>query len=148
MRQPWHRGRQFNLPSVTLFVLFERAGSFVMRRGPSLARIGLFYFRHNANSVRGNAQKAPRGTFFFVCLLVFFCLFVCPWCRQKAALRGGGGGRATRWRDNVTLCCTDAPFITSVTTANSKRPSAAAWNSPIYRGSRPITPAWPQLMPD
>lgn len=138
MRQPWHRGRQFNLPSVTLFVLFERADSFVMRRRPSLARIGLFYSRYNANSVRANAQKAPRGTFFFVCLFV-------RGADRKQPRRGDG---ATRWRDNVTLCCTDAPFITSVTAANSKRPSAAAWNSPIYSGSRAITPAWPQLMPD
>lgn len=126
-------------------VHFESADSFVTRRRPSLARIGLFYSHYNANSVRANAQKSSKRNVLFFFLV---CLFVPRADRKQPRAGGRGGNGATRWRDNVTLCCTDAPFITSVTTANSKRPSAAAWNSPIYTGSQAITPAWPQLMQD
>lgn len=65
-------------------VHFESADSFVMRRRPSLARIGLFYSRYNANSVRANAQKAPRETFSF--------LFVCLSLVQTENSPAGGRG--------------------------------------------------------
>lgn len=80
-------------------------------------------------SVLTHNRLRRRGFYLFI-----FLLFVPLTARPR---REEGG--ATRWRDNVTLCCTDAPFITSV---------AAARNVPIYSGSEAMAPARPQLMPD
>lgn len=57
-------------------------------------------------------KKLQEGRFFVVDVV-----FVDRKQPHGEGVRGG----ATRWRDNVTLCCTDAPFITSVATANSVR---------------------------
>lgn len=70
-------------------VHFESADSFVTRRRPSLARIGLFYSHYNANSVRANAQKCSKRN-----VLFFFCLFVCPLVQtENSPAVGGGRGR-------------------------------------------------------
>lgn len=112
-------------------VHFESADSFVMRRRPSLARIGLFYSLYNANSVRANAQKAPRETFSF-----FVCLFV-PRADRKQP-RGGTGLHAGETMSRYAAQMHLSSRLSPLQTANARPPRlGTAQSIPAHRRSCP-----------